>query len=145
MTSASASSEMLLVPTSIGEVADKITILRIKEKNISDEAKLVNIRKELQALERTYLDFVGTVPAEVEELTNQLQEVNGKLWVIEDDIRDRERAGDFGKTFIELARAVYFTNDERARLKREINVALGSALVEEKSYQSYTNEASQSA
>lgn len=127
-------SDELLVPVSIGEVADKITILEIKETEIKDAAKLVNVRKELKALRASYLDHVGVVSDAVDALTQQLRAVNRKLWVIEDDIRDCERAKDFGAEFIRLARAVYVTNDERARLKREINVALGSAFIEEKSY-----------
>lgn len=126
-----------LAPVSIGEAVDKITILRIKQAEIRDESKLANVGKELSALQAIYLNHVGTISEAVEALTAELQSVNQKLWVIEDDIRDCERNQDFGPNFVELARAVYFTNDERARLKREINVALGSELVEEKSYADY--------
>lgn len=129
---------LFLVPVSIGEVVDKITILRIKQAEIRDPAKLANVERELTALEASYRAHVGEPPAVVQDLTAALQAVNGTLWVIEDDIRDCERRGDFGAEFIRLARAVYVTNDERARLKKEINLALGSALVEEKSYQDYT-------
>lgn len=129
---------LFLVPVSIGEVVDKITILRIKQAEIRDPAKLANVEKELSALEASYRDHVGTPSAEVQALTDELQTVNRALWDIEDDIRDCERQGDFGAEFIRLARAVYVTNDSRARLKKEINIALGSALVEEKSYQDYT-------
>lgn len=129
---------LFLVPVSIGEVVDKITILRLKQAAIRDPARLANVERELTALEASYRAHVGEPPAVVIDLTAALQTVNGTLWVIEDDIRDCERRGDFGAEFIRLARAVYVTNDERARLKKEINLALGSALVEEKSYQDYT-------
>lgn len=127
-----------LVPVSIGEVVDKITILRIKSEEIKDPAKLDNIRHELAALEKAYLDYVGKIPDEVAELTAELHKVNKQLWVIEDDIRDCERDKIFESEFIRLARAVYVTNDERARLKKEINIALGSKFVEEKSYKDYS-------
>jgi hypothetical protein len=125
------------VPVSIGEVVDKITILRIKEEKIRDEAKLRNIRDELRELEACYHSHVGEVSPTVASLTQSLLEINRKLWTIEDDIRECERRKDFGETFIQLARAVYFTNDDRARVKREINVALGSRFIEEKSYADY--------
>lgn len=128
---------LFLVPVSVGEVVDKITILQIKEREISDPAKLANVREELRVLRDAYRGHVGEPGTQVEDLTARLLEVNRKLWDIEDDIRDCERARDFGEKFVALARAVYFTNDERARLKREINVALGSRLVEEKSYADY--------
>lgn len=137
MTSLAFKSTDFLVPVSIGEVVDKITILRIKAQEIKDADKLQNIGKELSSLERAYLDYIGEVPAIVAELTESLQSVNKSLWVIEDDIRECERNKDFGDEFIRLARAVYVTNDERARLKREINVALGSTFIEEKSYKDY--------
>lgn len=126
----------VLVPVSWGEVIDKITILQIKAERIADAAKLANIAKELDELvavrEREF-------PAHVQlaVLAAELKAINEKLWVVEDDIRDCERAKDFGATFVELARAVYYTNDERAAVKRKINDLLGSALVEEKSYQPY--------
>lgn len=129
---------LFLVPVSIGEVVDKITILRIKQAEIRDPARRANVETELAALEASYRDHVGLPPAEVQALTDELQAINRALWDIEDDIRDCERRGDFGAEFIRLARAVYVTNDNRARLKKEINIALGSALVEEKSYQDYT-------
>jgi uncharacterized membrane-anchored protein YhcB (DUF1043 family) len=127
-----------LVPVSIGEVVDKITILRIKQQEILDPAKLINIKSELTALEQSYHDHAGTPSELVRNLTGELQSINQKLWHIEDDLRDLERSQNFGNEFVELARAVYFTNDERARLKREINIALGSTLFEEKSYAAYT-------
>ena len=124
------------VPVSPGELLDKITILRIKGQRIRDEEKLKNVRLELDALERTWsassyatLDIAAEIDA--------LHQVNERLWVIEDDIRDKERAQAFDERFIELARAVYFENDERAAIKRRINVRLGSRIVEEKSYAQY--------
>jgi len=127
---------LIQVPVSWGELVDKITILQIKSERITDKAKLFNIHKELEELTRTASEAV-TFPPAVVALQQQLKEVNEKLWVIEDDIRDCERNKNFGARFIELARAVYFTNDERFRVKREINDALGSALTEEKSYAAY--------
>lgn len=128
---------LIQVPVSWGELVDKITILQIKSERISDKAKLANIHKELEELTRT-ANAAAVFPADVIALQAELKAVNEKLWVIEDDIRDCERNKDFGAKFIELARAVYFTNDERFRVKREINDALGSALSEEKSYAAYT-------
>ncbi len=128
---------LIQVPVSWGELVDKITILQIKSERISDKAKLANIHNELDELTRTAAAAVTFSP-EVVALQQQLKIVNEKLWVIEDDIRDCERSKDFGPKFIELARAVYFTNDERFRVKREINDALGSALSEEKSYAAYS-------
>lgn len=127
---------LIAVPVSWGELVDKITILQIKSERMTDPGKLANIRKELEELTRTAA-AAATFPPAVVALQQQLKEVNEKLWVIEDDIRDCERNKDFGPKFIELARAVYVTNDERFKVKREINDALGSALVEEKSYAAY--------
>jgi hypothetical protein len=119
-----------------GELIDKITILEIKLERMTDAAKLANVRIEWETLTGARDDAI-TPTSDLDGLTAALKSVNGKLWVIEDDIRDCERDGDFGEKFIELARAVYVTNDERARLKREINELLGSRLVEEKSYAAY--------
>jgi uncharacterized protein YukE len=126
----------ILVPVSFGELLDKIAILQIKSERISDEAKLANVRKELDALSATWLGHPSSQVAVV-ELRAELKAVNERLWVIEDDIRICEKRQDFGVEFIRLARAVYFENDERARIKKDINLALGSAYVEEKSYQDY--------
>lgn len=126
----------ILVPISPGELLDKITILRIKSARMTDEAKLRNVRVELAALEQTWRDSGSAVP-EVAADEAALQRVNEELWDIEDRIRDKERAKEFDAVFIELARAVYVTNDERARFKKNINMTLGSRLVEEKSYQPY--------
>ena len=119
-----------------GELIDKITILEIKSERIEDTKKVANVRIELETLEASR---DATLPAspDLTRLTAALKAVNEELWVIEDDIRDCERAEDFGPEFIRLARAVYKTNDRRAALKREINELLGSRLVEEKSYQPY--------
>lgn len=124
------------VPISPGELLDKITILRIKAARISDPAKLHNVRLELELLEHTWRDSGAAVPAVAEDEA-KLQQVNEALWDIEDQIRDKERARQFDAEFIELARAVYVTNDERAAAKKRINTTLGSRIVEEKSYQPY--------
>jgi len=126
----------LKVEIAPGELIDKITILEIKSERMDDPAKLENVRRELEILLATR-DAELDASGELDDLATQLKAVNEKLWVIEDDIRDCEAAGDFGETFIGLARAVYQTNDERARLKREINVLLGSEIIEEKSYKPY--------
>jgi predicted nucleic acid-binding Zn-ribbon protein len=130
----------ILVPISPGELLDKITILRIKAARISDAQKLANVRTELEALEQTWRESGATTgPAADAVLQDEaaLQAVNERLWVIEDDIRDHEREQRFDARFIELARAVYVINDERAAIKKRINTALGSRLVEEKSYKQY--------
>lgn len=126
---------MIEVPVSWGELIDKITILEIKSERIEDVAKRANVDRELSLLR----DRLATAPErdEVRRLTAELKAVNLELWVIEDDIRDCERAADFGDRFVALARAVYHTNDKRAALKRALNEALGSAIVEEKSYRPY--------
>ncbi|MCH8499651.1 MAG: DUF6165 family protein [Marinobacter sp.] len=129
--------DVIKVPVSFGEVLDKITILEIKSERIKDEAKLKNVRLELDELTATWNQAVADQSA-IADLRQQLKGVNEALWVIEDDIRDQEAAQDFGPRFIELARAVYVTNDKRAALKKDINLALGSRFVEEKSYQDYT-------
>ena len=126
----------ILVPISPGELLDKITILRIKSARMSDAAKLANVRLELSLLEKTWREAVGA-SVDVSEEERALQAVNERLWVIEDDIRDKERAQAFDARFIELARAVYIENDERAAIKKRINVKLGSRIVEEKSYSQY--------
>ena len=124
------------VPISPGELLDKITILRIKSKRMSDAAKLANVRIELEVLEQTW-GVSAYSKVDIGADVNALLEVNERLWVIEDDIRDKERAQQFDAEFIRLARAVYFENDERAAIKRRINVKLGSSIVEEKSYSNY--------
>ena len=126
----------ILVPISPGELLDKITILRIKSARMTDAAKLANVRAELTELEKTWRVAVGA-NSNVAEDERALQAVNERLWVIEDDIRDKERAQAFDARFIELARSVYIENDERAAIKKRINVKLGSRIVEEKSYKAY--------
>ncbi len=130
------SKKSLKVEIAPGELIDKITILEIKSERMDDPAKLENVRRELEILSSTR-DAELDASGELDDLAAKLKTVNEKLWVIEDDIRDCEAASDFGETFIGLARAVYQTNDERARLKREINVLLGSEIIEEKSYKPY--------
>jgi hypothetical protein len=126
----------LLVPASPGELLDKVTILRIKAARITDPAKLGNVRRELDVLERTWRASPYAA-GDVAEDVRALEGVNARLWDIEDEIREKERLRAFDARFIELARAVYVENDERARLKRRINDKLGSAIVEEKSYREY--------
>jgi len=124
------------VEVSWGEMLDKVTILQIKTERILDSAKTANVRKELQALSAEHQRALRLHPA-VPDLMARLKGINEALWDIEDEIRDWERIKEFGPRFIELARSVYVTNDQRAAVKRELNEALGSDLVEEKSYQAY--------
>jgi hypothetical protein len=124
------------VPVSPGELLDKITILRIKSQRMTDPKKLANVRAELRALEDTWKSSVYAV-TDVESDVHDLMAVNERLWKIEDDIRDKERVKAFDSEFIQLARAVYIENDERAAIKRGLNLKLGSGLVEEKSYREY--------
>jgi hypothetical protein len=129
---------MVQVPASIGELIDKITILEIKRDRIDDAAKLLNVNRELDVLQAVVMDSgFGYPVGQLADLGAKLRTVNSVLWTIEDDIRECERRQDFGDQFIALARAVYRRNDERAALKREINVLMGSDLVEEKSYAAY--------
>jgi hypothetical protein len=126
----------ILVPLSPGELLDKITILRIKSLRMSDPAKVANVRRELDALQATWAGSVYAT-ASIDTDVEALQAVNLRLWVIEDEIRAKERAKAFDAEFIRLARAVYVENDERAAIKRRINLKLGSTLIEEKSYAAY--------
>jgi hypothetical protein len=124
------------VPISPGELVDKITILEIKSARMTDPAKLANVRSELGLLQETW----RTSAYASHDISSQwaaLRAINEKLWDVEDLIRDKERARTFDQEFIELARAVYVTNDERAAVKRDINTRLGSKIVEEKSYARY--------
>ena len=126
----------ILVPVSPGELLDKITILRIKVARIQDAPKLANVKLELSLLEQTWKDSGGT-QHDVAIDERALENVNERLWDIEDRIRDKEARQTFDRDFIELARAVYICNDERAAIKKRINLQLGSRLVEEKSYKQY--------
>ena len=126
---------LINTPISLGELVDKISILMIKKKNISDSIKLEHVAKELEFLQKTLKEYISEdkINKFIEELVN----INSKLWKIEDDIRECERNKLFDQTFIDLARSVYFTNDERAKVKNDINKAFGSELVEVKSYEEY--------
>lgn len=126
----------IAVPVSFGELLDKISILEIKAERIGDSVKLSNIQRELAALSAIWAAHAAST-REISVLRAQLKAVNEVLWGIEDDIRLKEKAQAFDTEFVKLARSVYFQNDDRARIKREINVALGSAYVEEKSYEDY--------
>ncbi|MBD8874013.1 DUF6165 family protein [Rhodanobacter sp. DHB23] len=127
---------LIQTPVSYGELIDKITILEIKSQRIGDPAKLANVRTELDLLNATWEAHPAS-KVDIRAERARLLAVNEALWVIEDDIRLKEKAQAFDAEFVELARSVYFRNDERAAVKREINVKLGSQLVEEKSYQDY--------
>ena len=125
-----------LIPVSWGELFDKITILQIKIENLQEKNALNNVKTEHDQLNTIYNNnFLKDEIARV--LFNDLKEINQKLWDIEDKIRDKERRKKFDKAFIELARNVYFTNDERSRIKRNINETFGSKIIEEKSYSKY--------
>lgn len=124
------------VPVSPGELLDKITILRIKSRRMTDPKKLANVGVELDALEAVWASSVYAA-IDVEGDVQALLAVNERLWSIEDDIRDKERAKVFDAEFVRLARAVYIENDERATIKRRLNLKLGSELIEEKSYSDY--------
>ena len=126
---------LINTPISLGELVDKISILIIKQKNITDETKLDHVKKELDFLQKTLMNYV-----QQEKINNYLENlinINSKLWNIEDDIRECERKKLFDQSFIDLARSVYFTNDERAKVKNDINKTFGSELVEVKSYEEY--------
>lgn len=126
----------ILVAISPGELLDKITILRIKAARISDSDKRANVQLELRLLEGTWHDS-GCATADLADDERALQDVNERLWVIEDHIREKEAAQAFDAEFIELARSVYVSNDERAAIKKRVNLRLGSRIVEEKSYKRY--------
>lgn len=125
------------VEISIGEFFDKITILEIKRERIEDATKLENINKELDSL-NSLLERLPFSREDVAREVGELKAINEKLWEIEDDIREKESKKSFDEGFIELARAVYFTNDRRSEVKRDINLKLGSEFVEEKSYEEYS-------
>jgi sulfur transfer complex TusBCD TusB component (DsrH family) len=123
------------IEVSHGEIVDKLTILQIKKENITDPSKLDNIVKEYDYLLSIVENDLGISTESPEYL--ELLSINNELWVIEDDIRDKERVKEFDDDFVKLARAVYYTNDIRAKIKKEINLKYSSGFVEEKSYQSY--------
>ncbi len=121
------------IEVSNGEIIDKLTIIEIKLERITDEEKLVNLRKEFEVLS----EAANQIISHEDELYKALYDINCKLWDIEDKIRDLEKNKDFGPKFIETARSVYFTNDERSVVKKKINLQTGSNLIEEKSYEKY--------
>ena len=131
-------SQGILVPISVGELMDKITILEIKCERIKNPRQLKNIAHELDALRAVRLGDLDR--AMLDKLSGELKRVNAELWDVEDAIRDCEARGDFSASFIELARAVYRLNDERSRLKKAINLASGSRIIEEKSYRWFQHE-----
>ena len=126
---------LINTPISLGELVDKISILLIKNKNIADSIKLEHVNKELEFLQKTLKKYISE--DKINEFLLALVNINSKLWDIEDDIRECERKRLFDQTFIDLARSVYFTNDERAKVKNDINKTFGSELVEVKSYEEY--------
>lgn len=121
------------IEVSNGEIVDKLTIIQIKLERIKDKDKVRNLKKEFDVLDKAVKDIIS----KDHKLYKGLYEVNCKLWDIEDRIREFEKDGRFDEKFIETARAVYFTNDERSEIKKEINRLTGSNLVEEKSYEDY--------
>jgi len=129
--------EQILIPMSPGELLDKITILEIKSERMSGEEKLRNVRLELSLLNGTWTRSVAEDDT-VHRIHSELKNINEALWEIEDDIRDKEKVREFDQKFIDLARSVYVTNDKRADAKKELNIYLGSEILEEKSYQDYT-------
>ena len=124
---------MINIPVSVGELVDKITILKIKRYQIKDADKLVNIHKEHDVL--TSLNEYVKIQKDVLEQQQQLMEVNLRLWFLEEDIRHYEKTNFIESAFIDVARKIYKTNDERSRIKKEINLLCNSALVEEKSHE----------
>ena len=126
---------LINTPVSLGELLDKISILIIKEKNIVDDQKQYHIKNELEVLNKTLENSISR--SQAKEYIEKLIEINSKLWLIEDDIRDCEKKKQFDQKFIDLARAIYITNDRRSEIKLEINKKFGSELVEVKSYEKY--------
>lgn len=128
--------KLIHIPVAPGELVDKITILEIKSERICDAEKLANVRRELDIL---LLEQQRHIPSDaaIRDMAARLKEVNGRIWDLEDTIRDCERDKDFGEVFLDTARKIYRTNDERAAIKKEINLHLGSTIVEEKSYAAY--------
>ena len=129
----------ITVEVSVGELLDKITILAIKTERMTDPAKLANVRRELETLQGTWAASAYS-KHDLGRHIAELKRINEALWEIEDGIRAKEAASEFDDAFIALARSVYLRNDERARVKKEINMQVGSALVEEKSYTDYRRD-----
>ena len=127
---------MINIMVSPGELIDKITILKLKKKFITDDTQSKNINIELDIL-LPILDENNLNTGEIKILSHELYNINNKLWEIEDNIREKERLSDFGEEFIKLARDVYFTNDKRSEIKKKINILAGSKIIEEKSYSDY--------
>lgn len=127
----------ILVPVSPGELLDKITILEIKSERMDDPQKVANVGHELGLLGKIWSDSI-TENTTISGLHRLLKAINEELWEIEDDIRNEERHNRFGERFVELARAVYVTNDKRAQAKKDVNLHFGSDIVEEKSYKDYS-------
>ncbi len=125
------------VEVSNGELLDKLSILELKLKNIKDDKKLINIKNEHGGLSPLCNNLFNNYGNELRSLYAKLSEINAELWKIEDDIRECERNKDFGDEFVQLARAVYFTNDKRSDVKKSINLLTESGFVEEKSYEDY--------
>ena len=126
------------VEVSNGELMDKLSILELKSKNIADPKKLRNVNTEFNELNPLVRQLFKTHNLAIKVLYQKLAEINAKLWIIEDEIRQRERNKDFGPQFVKLARDVYFTNDVRSDLKKEINLLTNSGVIEEKSYEDYS-------
>ena len=126
---------IISTPVSLGELVDKLSILHIKNINIKDDEKLKLIREEFDLLNKTLNDHIKR--DDIQKYLDSLIEINSKLWVIEDDIRDCERNKNFDQKFIDLARSVYFTNDKRSEVKLDINKNFGSTIIEVKSYEEY--------
>ena len=127
---------LILIPVAPGELIDKITILKIKSERMGDPDKLANVRRELEILSKEQQRHIASSPPII-EMQARLENVNGRIWDLEDIVRDCERNKNFGELFLKTARAIYRTNDERAAIKMEINLYLGSQIVEQKSYADY--------
>jgi hypothetical protein len=125
------------IEISNGELLDKLSILEIKKKNITDSIKLVNIKNEFDELEPLANILFNDFSPKINDLYSKLSQINNELWVIEDEVREYEKNKNFNSKFIQLARSVYFTNDKRSVIKKEINILTKSGLIEEKSYEDY--------
>tara|TARA_R100000541_G_scaffold4403_1_gene11834 strand:+ start:3216 stop:3602 length:387 start_codon:yes stop_codon:yes gene_type:complete len=125
------------IEVSNGEILDKISILELKMKNIDNKDKLINVKKEHEELSPLTKKLFNDYGSELQIKYLELANINNKLWIIEDNIRECEKNKNFGEYFVELARDVYITNDKRCDVKKEINILTKSGLIEEKSYQKY--------